>query len=132
MTLFVRLIFILMLIGFGSAAAAQDREVKLQLGVGVICNSPEQIERYLVLIQGDDSSSTQALHTVNHEAENPIACGVATIAFVPDILIRTHTISNHIVKVMRVKIVGIPTENGWRQIEELFQFTAFVEKAEEV
>jgi hypothetical protein len=128
----LRMLFAFMLVGFGFELNAQEREAKVQLGVGVICNSAEQIDRYLALLKGDDSSSGEALHIVNDEAENPIACGVAAIAFVPDKLIRTLTISGHVIKVMRIKVLGIPTENGWRQIEELFQFTAIMEKAEEV
>jgi hypothetical protein len=129
---FVRIIVAFMLICFSPGVNAQDREVKLQLGVGVICNSAEQIDRYLALLKGDDSSSSDAVQIVNDEAENPIACGVAAIAFVPDKLIRTLTTSDNVIKVMRIKVLGIPTENGWREIEELIQFTAVVEKAEEV
>jgi hypothetical protein len=109
---FVRIIVAFMLICFSPGVNAQDREVKLQLGVGVICNSAEQIDRYLALLKGDDSSSSDAVQIVNDEAENPIACGVAAIAFVPDKLIRTLTTSDNVIKVMRIKVLGIPTENG--------------------
>jgi hypothetical protein len=46
-----------------------DREVKLQLGVGVICNSAEQIDRYLALLKADDgeiSLSSGRLLAIEH------------------------------------------------------------------
>jgi hypothetical protein len=140
MPLFVRLSVLFMLACLGSGANAQEanaqernaqeREVQVQLGIGIICDSAEQVERYLSLYTGN-GSAPQSLHIVNAESKNPVACGVAAIAFVPDETVRTLTLSNHAVRVMRIRVIGTETENGWRQINELIQFTAMFENSED-
>jgi signal transduction histidine kinase len=60
---------------FGSAAQAQDAE----LGPSLICNTEQQVERFIALYDGD---ARAAINAVNKEAHDPTACGVVTTAYV--------------------------------------------------
>ena len=125
------LVAILLIVCFGNGANAQTDGTALKAGIGVICNSAEQIERFLTLINKDDGSTAEAIQTINIEVEDPTACGIAPVAFFPEKLIRTLTMSNQAIKVMRIRIVGTLTERGWVQIDEVVQFSAVIEKSEE-
>src|SRR5262245_37609054 len=51
----------------------------LQVGVGVICNSHQQIERYLSAKK--ETSIQEAIKVVNREVKDNRACGMAMVAF---------------------------------------------------
>ena len=53
------------------------------VGVGMICNTPEQAKQFLEL-RAKGVVADQAMKKVNEDAQNPRACGIAAIAFVPD------------------------------------------------
>jgi hypothetical protein len=53
----------------------------IEVGVGLICNSEQQVQRYLALY-GKDQSAEAAIRLVNTEAANPNACLIGAVAFV--------------------------------------------------
>ena len=55
-----------------------DRD-KLHVGSGVICDTHEEVQRFVNLMASKDAGG--AVQTVNREKENPLACGMATVAF---------------------------------------------------
>ncbi len=55
-----------------------DRD-KVHIGSGVICDTHEEVQRFVNLMASKDAGG--ALQTVNREKENPLACGMATVAF---------------------------------------------------
>src|SRR5260370_25266750 len=52
----------------------------LEVGQGLVCNTPEQVERFVGL-RGDGRDVTDALETVNNESHDSTACNVALVAF---------------------------------------------------
>jgi hypothetical protein len=111
--------------------SANIKPETVKYGVGIICDSAEQVERYLRLSNGD-ASLVDAVHIVNSESRNPRACGVATIAFVPNEQTRTVDIPNGIARIFRVKVVGTMTAKGWEPVPVTIQYTAVLEPSEEV
>jgi hypothetical protein len=59
----------------GQPAQAQEVEV----GISLICDTQEQVERFVALYDGDAQS---AIDSVNAAARDPAACVVSTMAFV--------------------------------------------------
>ena len=121
-----------------TGAMAKDRHQGRELaradvkhGVGIICDSAQQVERYLRLSNGD-ASLEDAVHMVNTESKNPRACGIAAIAFTTDEQIGTINIPNGIARIMRVRIVGTVTPKGWEPVPVTIQYTALLEPSEDV
>ncbi len=61
-----------------SGELSLDRN-KVHIGSGVICDTHEEVQRFVNLMASKDAGG--ALQTVNREKENPLACGMATVAF---------------------------------------------------
>ena len=85
MNLLTRVVIWGVLFCFPVAASANeqngtDTEQSVELGVGLICNSEAQVERYLAL-NIDDEAPDKAIKAVNAEANDPNACALASIAF---------------------------------------------------
>ena len=131
MTLLARLMLAFVLICFCFGAIAQEQETEVKFGVGIICDTAQQVERYLVILNNGTASSKNALQAVNTEAKNPNACGMAAIAFLPDKQIGSVNTSNGAIRVMRIEIIATVTEAGWHQVPVTVQYTALVEKFEE-
>lgn len=52
---------------------------KVHIGSGVICDTQEEVQRFVNLMASKDAGG--ALQAVNREKEKPLACGMATVAF---------------------------------------------------
>ena len=134
MNLVAKLLLAVLLICFRSGAGAQEQEKgaqqNAQVGVGLICDSAQQVERYLTLYQGN-TTPENALDVVNTESKNPHACGMAAIAFIADQQVAILNTSNGTVRVLRIKIIAAATDRGWQQVPEMIQYTALFEKTEE-
>jgi hypothetical protein len=66
----------------GAPALAGDPPLdrgKVHVGSGVICDTHEEVQRFVNLMA--DKGAGGALQSVNREKENPLACGMATVAF---------------------------------------------------
>src|SRR6202035_1445678 len=48
-------------------------------GTALLCDSQQQVERYVALFKGEERSTVEA---VNTEEKDPNACGLASVAFV--------------------------------------------------
>ena len=84
MDLLLRLAFVLVLFCFPAGAIAQDseRNPTTAIDAGVVCDSAQQIERYFAL-KAEGAEPGQAIQRVNAEANNPEACAIVVIAFIP-------------------------------------------------
>src|ERR1700730_3872815 len=52
----------------------------LEIGQGIVCDAPEQVERFVAL-RGDGRDVAAALQTVNNESRGSTACAIALVAF---------------------------------------------------
>ncbi len=52
---------------------------KMHIGSGVICDTHEEVQRFVNLMATKDAGG--AVQAINREKENPLACGMATVAF---------------------------------------------------
>lgn len=115
------------------AAAWGDKNInqKLEVGVGIICDTAPQVERYLTL-QKEGQHTARAIQIVNDEAHNAKACGMAAIVFIPGEQVGNVMVDGGRMQVMRVTIVAVQTDRGWHATQPIVQHTAVFEKLEEV
>ena len=136
MNLLTRVVIWGVLFCFPVAASANeqngtDTERPVELGVGLICNSEAQVERYLAL-NVDDEAPDKAIEVVNAEANDPNACALASIAFVRGGAGKSVPAPGGHMKITPVMILAAQTPAGWQRIAPLLQYTAIFEKLDEV
>jgi hypothetical protein len=112
----------------GLPTPAPDEAV---VGVGVICNTSDQAQQYVNFRQtGQDI--TPAVAKVNAQAQEPRACGVAAIAFVPDKTVETKTVGGLLVKIVRVNVVAGYNGSGWQPVASTVQYAIVETKGQEI
>ena len=111
-------------------AAPGNLPSNLSLGVGVICDTQDQIKRYLTLYQGP-TTAEQAATTVNTETNSPGGCGMASIAFVSGDFLDNVNVPGGIMRVVKILVFAMKTQDGWQSISPTPQFTALFVKLDE-
>ena len=130
MSVLLRIASLLLLCCFPVGAMAQSNEAGVEIGVGIVCNTAQQIERFVALQTGGSEAHT-AVQLINGEAHDGSACGVVAVAFIARAKVRDVAVSGGAMRVTEVTIVGAMTERGLMAIEPFTQYTAFFVKFEE-
>ena len=135
MNLLVRVVMWGLLFCFPVGANADEQsgpqgERSIEVGVGLICNSAAQVERYLTL-HVKDESPVAAIQLVNAEAQDPNACALAAIAFVRGEQGKTLPAPGGQMKITQVMILATQTRAGWQRVPPILQYTAIFDKLDE-
>ena len=101
------------------------------VGIGVICNTSEQAEQFVGLRAGGQDI-VPAMARVNEQANNPRACGLAAVAFVPDKTMATKTMGGKLVRIVRVNVVAGYNGSSWQQVAATVQYAIVEAKGEEI
>jgi hypothetical protein len=101
-----------------SPARAQEYEH----GTALLCDSQKQVERYVALFRGEEQS---AVDLVNTEAQDPTACGLATVAFMRGPQLGMARNKDNAFQIVRILVVGIETPAGLRPVKPAAYFTVF-------
>ncbi|MCC6946917.1 MAG: hypothetical protein IT539_04035 [Bradyrhizobiaceae bacterium] len=107
-------------LAFALALPAHAQEQKepdpdLNIGAGLVCNTKQQVERYVELFQGDAKEAAEA---VNREAGEPDACTFGVVAFKRGADVTPKLAKdNEMVQVAEILVFGIGTDAGMVQIE---------------
>lgn len=109
------------------ANAEEEGNKPTEVGVGVVCDSAQQVERYLALYIGG-SSSQSAVELVNTESHNPMACAMVAVAFVRGGEVNVVSTSSGQMRVMQITIIAARTEIGWQRVPPINQYTAIFEE----
>lgn len=99
---------------------APDKD-EVALGVGLICNTSEQMQRYVTL-RADGAETNRALRAVNDEAHDPRACGLAAVAFMADETVETKSMQGKIVSIVRISIVAAFDGQQWGSVPGMVQY----------
>ena len=91
------------------------------VSVGMICNTPQQAERYVAL-RATGTELAPAMARVNREAKDPRACGVAAIAFIPDKTLANKAVGGKLLQVVRVNIIAGFNGAGWQAVTGMVQY----------
>lgn len=110
----------------GAPALSDDLSLdrnKVQIGSGVICDTHDEVQRFVNLMANSDAGG--ALQAVNREKENPLACGMATVAF------RTGKDHGEVrngkgsYKILEIEVIAGTANGSWHMIvPKRTQFTA--------
>ena len=101
------------------------------VGVGVICNTSTQAEQFVSLRQ-EGQDITPAVAKVNQQAQDPRACGVAAVAFMPDKTIATKPMGGKLVKIVRINVVAGYNGSGWHRVASTVQYAILPAQGEDI
>jgi hypothetical protein len=106
----------LVLIGAATAspAAEQTPEQAPRFISGLICDTREQAERFVLVLR---DNIDKAIGTVNTEAGTPGACMIATYGFVPGQTVSEVERNGAIVNVIEVRVLAVATTSGVQMVE---------------
>lgn len=120
-----------MLIGGAARAETFAGTSGPAVGVGMICNTSEQAERF-VDMRAKGTDATQAMETVNQEVHDPHACGLAAIAFVRDATVASKPVADKLMQVVRVNVVAGFDGDGWQRIAGMVQYAVMEGEGETI
>jgi len=100
-------------------AGPMDDGDGIAIGVGIICNTPEQMER-LVGLRNDGEEMQRAVLAVNNEARDPRACGVAAVAFMSDKMVDMKNVQGK--QIVRINVVATFDGRQWSPIPAMTQY----------
>ena len=91
----------------GNPVAAQE----LQIGTNLVCDTQEQVKRFVAHYSGDAQTAVDA---VNSEEHDPTACAVATMAYMvgPRAIFTTARNQNGAFRIVEIVVVGIVSSDG--------------------
>jgi|SRR3954467_13671583 hypothetical protein len=115
----------LLLLGGAPTAAheieAPQRSQAAQIGTGLICDTQQQVERFISLYEGDAES---AVKKVNDAEGNPTACAVATMAYVRGRTLSTAHHHDTAFQIIPILLLGLVTESGVESVTPAPFFSA--------
>jgi hypothetical protein len=91
------------------------------VGVGVICNTPEEARQFVDL-RSHGAAPDQAVQAVNNNAMDERACGVAAVAYVHDGTVDTMKLDNMLVQIVRINVVAGFNGSAWQRVSGMTQY----------
>jgi hypothetical protein len=104
----------------GQAAEPTD-ENNVTIGVGIICNTPEQMQR-LVGLRIKGAEMDRAVLAVNNEARDPRACGIAAVAFMSDKMVDMKNVQGKLVQIVRINVVAAFDGQHWARVPVMTRY----------
>jgi len=107
---------------YAQGGQSQTEDVAVEIATVPVCDTQEQVQRYIALYNGDSES---AISAVNAEVSDPAACGMASVAYVRGPQIGTRHGRDMAFDIVRILVVGVSTPNGIRAVKPAAYFTVF-------
>jgi len=98
-----------------------------EIGRGVICDTPEQVERFVTL-RNHGTDPRDALKTVNEHAQSSTACNYAMVVFTSDKPVSDMTVNGRLVHILQITVLAFGNGSAWKRMPDMVQYTAFIEK----
>ena len=113
------------------APAKQDPQDRLEIDTNLFCDTQQQAERFVSLLDENKGSAEAAIAGVNQESQTQDACVIATAAFRRAGV--TSTVKNHeaTFDVTRIVVIGVYTVKGLERSLPTEFFTLVPRQAED-
>jgi len=96
------------------------RADEIQVGIGPVCDTQQQAERFAALYDGDAQT---AISTVNAEEHDETACSIVTMAYMPGPPLATARRWNLTLQIVPVVVVGVVTHEGVQAVQPMRLFS---------
>jgi hypothetical protein len=105
----------------GADPVTPPDDSNVAIGVGLICNTPEQMQR-VVNLRNTGQEMQRAVLVVNGEAKDPRACGIAAVAFMSDKLVEMKEVNGKLVQIVRINVVAAFDGQHWSRVPAMTQY----------
>ena len=119
-----RMAFLSLLLAVPAQAQNGDR---VEVDTNLICDTQQQVERFVSLFESAKGSAEVAIEGVNAEYDTPNACVIATTAFQRGGPVATVKSAQATFNVTRITVVGVYTINGMERSKPTEFFTLFAQ-----
>jgi hypothetical protein len=113
------------------AQEIQDLEQTAQIGRGVLCDTQQQMMRFVALRDGGKEAPV-AMRTVNDEAHNKSACNMVMVMFSARKVLGETTLHNKIVSLVEITVLAFGDGVVWKRVPAVTQYTLVPEKGQNV
>jgi hypothetical protein len=104
-------------------AQASDRQTSdYEVGTSLVCDTQEQVERFVALFAGDAQS---AIRVVNAEEHNPSACAIANVAYMRGTQVGMARHGDSAFEIVRILVLGVATDDGISPVRPAAYFSLF-------
>jgi len=100
---------------------AQPPAGRMNVGVGVICNTTAQAEQFIRL-RNKGADITPAVDLVNRQEHDPQACGVAAVAFQRDETVAKRSQNGKLVSIVRSNVLAGYDVTKWARVPAMVQY----------
>ena|ERR1700732_372248 len=101
----------------------------LEIGQGIVCNTPEQVERFVGLRE-DGKDVIDALQTVNNETHAATACDVVLVAFTDSKPVAERVIQGKVAAIVQIMVHAVGIGATWRTIQPHARYTVEVKEGQ--
>jgi hypothetical protein len=98
-----------------TAQAQAEDNGRTETDTQLICDTQQQVERFVALFDTSKRSAESAIATVNAEYDTPDACVIATAVYRWEGPAGTVTGAEATFDIMRITVIGVYTVNGLEQ-----------------
>jgi hypothetical protein len=113
------------------APAKQDPRDRVEIDTNLFCDTQQQVERFVSLLDGNKGSAEAAIAGVNQENKTQDACVIATAAFRRSGVTSTVKNTEATFDVTRIVVIGVYTVNGLERSLPTEFFTLVPRQAED-
>jgi hypothetical protein len=105
-------------------APAQGHEItdEIEVGTSLICNTREQVERFVALYDGNPERTVSSVNAIEHD---PTACAVSTMAYVRGRQLATARNKDTTFQIVPILVLGVVTESGVESVTPAPFFSVF-------
>ena len=90
----------------------QDAQERVEIDTNLFCDTPQQVERFVLLLDQNGGSAEAAIAAVNDESKAEDACVIATAAYRRAGVAGTVKNNEATFDVTRIVVIGVYTVNG--------------------
>jgi hypothetical protein len=98
------------------------RAQEIEVGTSLICDTQEQVERFVSLYDGDAQSAVNSINAAEH---NPTACAVSTMAYVRGRQLARARNKDTTFQIVPILVLGVVTEGGVESVTPAPFFSVF-------
>jgi len=99
-----------------------SRAQEIEVGTSLICDTQEQVERFVTLYDGDAQSTVNNVNATEHD---PTACAVSTTAYVRGRQLATARNKHTTFHIVPILVLGVVTEDGIKSVTPAPFFSVF-------
>jgi hypothetical protein len=99
-----------------------SRAQEIELGTSLICDTQEQVERFVTLYDGDPQSTVNNVNAAEHD---PTACAVSTTAYVRGRQLAVARNKHTTFQIVPILVLGVITEDGVKSVTPAPFFSVF-------